>query len=106
MDELIRRFVKTGIVFANRAAERVETVVDELIDQGKLSEDEGSKIVNNLLSDAKKNRTKFEGKAKDFYEQMRDKLDIPSNDDFEKLKKKMKKLEKRLAKLEGISEEE
>ena len=44
MDNLIKRVIYTGVGFVASTTERLQNVVDDLVEMGKLSEEEGKKL--------------------------------------------------------------
>ncbi len=100
MDDFIQRMLQTGVGLASAAAERLEDTVKDLIKDGKLSTDEGKRIVSDFMNDTKEQRSFMNSKVASVREQVKEKLDLPTSKEVKKLKKRIKKLEKAIARLE------
>ncbi len=52
MEDLFKKFLYTGVGIVSTTAEVLQRSVDEWIEKGKISEDEGKKIVDEFMNDA------------------------------------------------------
>ncbi|MEL6654677.1 MAG: hypothetical protein AAFQ87_28130, partial [Bacteroidota bacterium] len=52
MEELFKRFLYTGVGFVAMTAEKLQESIDEMVGDGKLSEEEGKKLVDNFMENA------------------------------------------------------
>ncbi len=104
MDDFIQKMLQTGVSMASAAAERLEDTVKDLIKDGKLSTEEGKRIVTDFINDSKEQRSFLDNKFTVVREQVKERLDLPTSKEVKKLKKRVKKLEKALAKLEKANE--
>jgi polyhydroxyalkanoate synthesis regulator phasin len=62
MEDLLKKFLHTGVGFVALAAEKIQTTVDSLVEQSKISEEEGRKIVANFMEDTEAKKTELEEK--------------------------------------------
>ncbi len=99
-EKLLKNITESGLAILAVAKEKIEKAVEELMERGNMSNEEGSRIVGNFKEEAEKAKDTFERKAKDITEIILSKLDVPSSKDFKKLKKKVSKLEKAVAALQ------
>ncbi len=97
MEDLFKKFVYTGVGIVSETAEKVQQSIDELIEKGKISEDEGKKVVENVMSDTKQRREEFEGKLKGMVDKMLAQFDFPTRTEVESLNAKIAELEAKVA---------
>ncbi len=97
MENIIRKALYTGVGFVTIATEKVQDTVSNLVDNGKLSEEEGKKIVDDLISDIESKKEDFEGKVNSLVNKIVNTIDLPSRNDFSTLKARIKELEAQLA---------
>jgi polyhydroxyalkanoate synthesis regulator phasin len=97
MEDLFKKFLYTGVGIVSTTAEVLQKSVDELIDRGSISKEEGKKIVNDFLAEAGNKKGEYEGKAKDLFSKMMNSLDFPTRTEMEKLNARIAELEAQLA---------
>jgi len=90
--DALRRLFYAGVGLATEASERLQDVVEELIEKGRLSEKDGQKIVNDLLKKTEGRRGTIEQK----YNETVKKFVRLSASEVEKLSKRIEKLENQL----------
>ena len=105
-EQLLKNMAEAGLSLLAVAKEKIEKAVDDLMDKGKISSEEGSRVMGNFKEEAEKARENFEERAKNITEIILGKLDVPSRKDFKKLKKKVSKLEAAVAALQADKEGE
>ncbi len=91
MDETIRKAINLGLGAFVMTKEKVESLVDELVEKGEVGKDEGKELLNKLLEKGDKTRKEIEKTAKEFIEE----LNLPSRDEFNELKAEVEKLKKK-----------
>ncbi|MCB0837964.1 MAG: hypothetical protein KDD63_13705 [Bacteroidetes bacterium] len=101
MEDLFKKFIYTGVGFAALTAEKLQEAVDELVGKGKISKDEGKKIVDDFFENTETKKEEFERKLKEAAENLMDKISLPTKSEFDDLKKKVEELEAKLAAKEG-----
>ena len=97
-DNLFKKVVYAGVGLASVAAEKIEETVNDLVDKGKLSDNEGKKIVDDFFKNTEVKTAEFEEKLKDVVKNVVTKFDFLKRDDVEGLKKRIEELEAELAK--------
>jgi polyhydroxyalkanoate synthesis regulator phasin len=97
MDDLFKKFLYTGVGIVSTTAETVQKSVDEWIDKGSISKEEGKKMVEDFLTGANDKKEIYEGKVKGFVEKAKNKIDLPSREEIESLNARIAELEERLA---------
>ncbi len=95
-EDIIRKTFLAGIGFLSLAEDRMRKTFDIWVKKGEKVEEEGKKAVSEL-------KEKFEDLKKDFEKKIEiqisktiEKLNIPTRDDIESLKRKIEELEQKL----------
>lgn len=94
MESFMRKIINTAFGTASMARKRATEVINELIEQGKITEEEGRKIIDELNKEGEEQRGEFEKEMKTTLEKMLAKMNIPSKKEFEALEKRVEILEK------------
>jgi polyhydroxyalkanoate synthesis regulator phasin len=94
MNDLLRKVVLTGIGLAALTKEKIEEVVKDVVEKGKLSEKEGKEFVDELLKKSEGAREKVEGQIEKALQASLKKMNLVTRDDFSKLEKQIKQLKK------------
>ena len=102
METLIKKVIYTGVGIASAANEKVQASISEWVEKGKISEEEGKKVVDDLLSDTDSKKEEVEGKIKDYVETFLAKFDFPTRNEVSELQNKLNAME---AKLEAATKE-
>jgi polyhydroxyalkanoate synthesis regulator phasin len=98
MEDLFKKFLYTGVGIVSSTAEKVQKTVNELVEKGKLTEEEGKKMLDEFVSDAESKKNEFEGKVKDLVDKALGKLDLSTREEVEHLNARIADLEEKLAK--------
>jgi len=93
MENIIKKVLYTGVGFVAATTEKLQHSIDELVEKGKLSEEEGKKVVDDVVKNAEVQRPNMEGRFKKIVDAAFDKLNLPQNDSFSKMEKRIKSLE-------------
>ena len=94
LNELIRKTVLTGIGLAALTKEKIEEVVKEVVEKGKLSEKEGKEFIDELLKKSEDTKEKVEGQIEKAVQATLKKMNLVTRDDLSKLEKQIKQLKK------------
>jgi polyhydroxyalkanoate synthesis regulator phasin len=94
MNDLIRKVVLTGIGLAALTKEKIEEVVKEVVEKGKLSEKEGREFIDELLKKSEGAREKVEGQIEKAVQATLKKMNLVTRDEFSKLEKQIRQLKK------------
>ncbi len=106
-EELLKTMAEAGLGLLNLARDRFDRTVSELADRPPFSKSEDGEedidlgarkttIVTNFREEAEKVRDNIETKVSEVRDTLRERLDVPTRAEFDKLKKRVKKLEKAL----------
>lgn len=60
MDDLFKKFINTGVGFLSQGNKAVQVAIEKLVKESKLSEQEGKKIVDDLLKGGEAKRADLE----------------------------------------------
>lgn len=107
MLELLKKTVFAGIGAAVTTKERVETMLQEMVEQGKLTREEASRMADKIARDGKEEFERTQKEITRNLSQMFSKSDVVSMDDFRKLELRVSILEEKEAarELSEISEQ-
>jgi len=96
MIELIEKTLMTAIGAVSLSQKKAEELLDELKQRFNVTEEEGKAFLDRLEKSAKENQKKLEERAQDEVRKASERLGLVSHDEFEKLRKKVAQLEKKL----------
>ena len=74
MDDLFKKFINTGVGFLSQGNKAVQTAIEKLVKESKISEQEGKKIVDDLLKSSESKRTDLEKQFKSLTEDLRNRV--------------------------------
>lgn len=99
MEELIRKFLYTGVGIVALTAEKLQEAVDEMVGKGKVSKDEGKRIVQDFVDNMESKRDDFEDSLKEAADNMTSSLKLPlfaTKEDVDALMTRISSLEAKL----------
>lgn len=94
MIELLKKGILTGIGLASLTKEKIEQYGKELIEQGHLSEKEGKEIVHYLEEISEREKKNMESKIEATINRVLKTVEVARKEDIRKLEKRITKLEK------------
>lgn len=97
--------VRNALLAGFGVQEKVAEFVNELVKKGELSESQGAKLVKEWAEKADKSTEQMGKSLSELVTKTMEKMSPPSNDDIEKLNKKIQALSARVKRLEGLKEE-
>ncbi len=97
MDDLFKKFLYTGVGIVSTTAETLQKSVNEWVDKGSLSKEEGRKIIDDFVNDASQKKEDVEEKVKDLVQKAKDRIDLPTREEIENLNARIADLEAKLA---------
>ncbi|MCX7743847.1 MAG: hypothetical protein N2167_04695 [Flavobacteriales bacterium] len=95
MEQSLKNFLYAGVELAAAMSEKFEASVNELVKKGKISAEEGKKMVDEFLSKSESKAADFESKVKEFTSKFKKKTE---EEQLEELKKQVAELEAKLGK--------
>lgn len=98
MEKLIKKVLYTGVGLVAATTERLQNAIDDLVERGKLSEEEGKKVVDDVVKNTETHKDEYESRFKRIVDAAYEKLNIPlpQSDAMTKLEKRIKSLEVKL----------
>jgi len=104
MFEIFKKSLFAGLGLAVVTKTKLESVLEKLVEEGKLSRDEAEKMGTELLDSGEKQWTDFESRLQETIKGFLENMDICKASDVKKLEKKIKALNLRLKAVEGKKE--
>jgi polyhydroxyalkanoate synthesis regulator phasin len=104
MIDLIKKAVLTGIGVASLTKDKIEDLAKELIDKGKMSEQEGEKLVQEMLSRAEESRETVKSQTEILVQNTIAKMQLARIEDIELLKGEIERLREEIASLQKRDE--
>ncbi len=99
MIELIKKALLTGVGIAALTKDKVEELAKELIDKGKMSEQEGEKLVKDMLNQAEESRENLKSQTESLVNKTIAKMHVARIEDIELLKNEIQQLRDEIAAL-------
>lgn len=96
MFDTIKKVAFTGMGVAALTREKVEELAKELIEKGKLTEQEGEKFVKEMVTRAEESKAALKSETEKIVTATLSKIPLAKQDDIQQLKNEIKKLRKEL----------
>lgn len=100
MKKKLKKIIYSGVGFVSLTAERMKATVDGLIKDGKLSEEEGEKILGDFSKNTESKRDELESQFKGIVEKVLKSLNLASTKDVENIENRIAVLETLLLKMD------
>jgi polyhydroxyalkanoate synthesis regulator phasin len=104
MFEIFKKSLFAGLGLAVVTKTKLESVLEKLVDEGKMSRDEAEKMGQELLESGEKQWTDFETRLQETIKGFLKNMDICKTTDLKKLEKKVKAIDMRLKAIEEPKE--
>lgn len=98
MEELFKKFIYTGIGWVSVATEKFKGAIDGFISDGKISESEGKKIVDDFLKNTETKKDEIETQFGSVVDKIIKSFSFATTTEVEALDKKIAELEALVAK--------
>lgn len=96
MIELVKKALLTGVGVAALSKEKIEDLAKDIVEKGKMTEQEGKKLVEQLLSSSEDARQDLQKQIEDKVQAVLDKMDLAKKSDLDALKLEIEGLRKKL----------
>jgi polyhydroxyalkanoate synthesis regulator phasin len=93
MIDLIKKAMFTGIGIASLTKDKVEEIAKEFVKKGKFSEQEGKKLVDELLARSDESKEAIRQQVDDRIQLAFQKMNIARSSEIEELKQQIKELQ-------------
>ncbi|QDA61372.1 phasin family protein [Hymenobacter jejuensis] len=90
MEDLFKKFINAGVGFVSLTTDRVQTTIDALVKESKLSEQEGKKIMDDLKKNTDTKRKELEKQINGIASRVMKSMGVATNADVEELKRTVK----------------
>ena len=97
MFNIVKKSMLTGIGLALIAKDEVEDLAKELVNKGKMSENEGTKFLEDLQKRYDETQKKLEEKVQRAVKDFMKKADVVTGDELKGLKKEIRDLKKAIS---------
>ncbi|MDX1904299.1 MAG: hypothetical protein SFU27_09090 [Thermonemataceae bacterium] len=93
MQDLFKKFIYTGIGFISITAETLKTTVEKLVEESKLSGDEGKKILDEFTKNTESKKKDFEDQLSKLIESVTARFKFVTENDLQEVIKRVENLE-------------
>lgn len=93
MENIVKKVLYTGVGFVASATERLQHIMNDLVERGKISEEEGKKVVDDVVKNSEHKRDEYESRFRKLIDNALSKINLPRGDVYEKMEKRIKSLE-------------
>ena len=100
MFEIFKKSLFAGLGLAVVTKTKLESVLEKLVEEGKMSRGEAEKMGQDLLESGEKQWSDFETRLNETVKGFLENMDISKASDLKKLEKKLKAIDMRLKNLE------
>jgi polyhydroxyalkanoate synthesis regulator phasin len=97
MEDTLKNLFYQGMGVIAITKDKIEKAIDDLVEKGKLSREEGKKFYEEISEDTLKAGHELKEKTRDQIREWIEKSGIPSREEFESLKERIEALEKERA---------
>ena len=94
--EPIKNILLAGLGVLGAGKDRVQTVVDNLIDKGELTREQGESVLKSWVERGKEEQDNLSGKVSDELQKVVQKLNLVTREELDTLTARIEELEKRL----------
>ncbi len=97
MLDIIKKSIYLGLGAATVTKEKIETLIDELVEKGQLTKDDKPKVVQDILDKIEKEEKEIKTKIDSTVKETMNKIGIVAKSDYDILLKRVEELEKKIA---------
>ena len=94
--EILKKVFYVGVVAIALAVDKTQKLVEDLVQQGKISEEEGKKIVDDFVQSTEVKRGEFETRLRKITDSLAERFDFLSKEEVDVLQKRINELEDQL----------
>lgn len=94
MPDIVKKTLLAGIGLALKTWDEVEDLAKELVEKGKMSENDGKKFLNDLQKRYEETQKKLEARVEKTVKEFLKKADVVTSDDLKAVKKEVRELKK------------
>lgn len=101
MQELLKNLLYLGAGAAFVTKEKIEELKNDLVDKGKMTQDEGKQFVDDLLQKSDDIKGKFDEKINEVVSEQLEKMNVAKSDDINDLREQIQELRAMVEKLQN-----
>jgi len=94
MPDIVKKTLLAGIGLALKTWDEVEDLAKELVEKGKMSENDGKKFLNDLQKRYEDTQKKLEARVEKTVKEFLKKADVVTSDELKAVKKEVRELKK------------
>jgi polyhydroxyalkanoate synthesis regulator phasin len=94
MPDMVKKTLLAGIGLALKTWDEVEDLAKELVEKGKMSENDGKKFLNDLQKRYEETQKKLEARVEKTVKEFLKKADVVTSDELKAVKKEVRELKK------------
>ena len=94
MPDIVKKTLLAGIGLALKTWDEVEDLAKELVEKGKMSENDGKKFLNDLQKRYEETQRKLEARVEKTVKEFLKKADVVTSDELKAVKKEVRELKK------------
>ncbi|MFN3342994.1 MAG: phasin family protein [Flavobacteriales bacterium] len=94
--DIIKNLMYMAVGYASMNRERIEEFAKELTDKGKMTEEEGKKMIQELIDRSKQVKEDIENKIENVSKEIYNSLHIATKDEMEEIRKRLSAIEEKL----------
>ncbi|MBX7095025.1 MAG: hypothetical protein K1X56_09900 [Flavobacteriales bacterium] len=94
--DFIKNMLYMAVGYASMNKEKIEEFTKELTEKGKMTEEEGKKMINELIDRSKQVKDEIESKIENVSKEIYDTLHLATKEELDALKKRISDLESKL----------
>lgn len=98
MQEFIKNIFYLGAGAAFATKDKIEEIKNDLIEKGKMTQDEGKQFVDDLVKKSEKAKADMEKRVREVVSEQMDKMNMATKDDLADLQKQVLELRKMIEK--------
>lgn len=91
-ENIFEKSIYLGLGVLNLTREKAQEIIDDLVERGKVSKDESSKAVRDLMNRAEKEKAEWEKSFNQSVEKTVKNLHLATKDDIEAINKRLDKM--------------
>jgi polyhydroxyalkanoate synthesis regulator phasin len=96
MEDLFKKFVYTSVGLVSLSVDKFQKSVEKLVDDDKLSQEEGKKLVDDLFKNTESKREEFEAKLKKLVEEVLVRMNLATQTQVQELQDRLAVVETKL----------
>jgi polyhydroxyalkanoate synthesis regulator phasin len=100
MENLMKKFLYTGVGLVASTADKVQTNISETVEKTKDAQNEGEKVVTDLWKDTETKYNEMEARLRSALDSAMARFNLPNVEEFNALKNRVAELEAELIKKE------